>query len=88
MEKKCQYCQQQFELKRSDSVFCSHSCRQMAYMERKRVKDSGMLKNLTNIQFNPLENVATYTPIEGLELKLDFSKINPKLYESLKPNKE
>ncbi|MBA2610738.1 MAG: hypothetical protein H0U95_02120 [Bacteroidetes bacterium] len=35
MEKVCQYCKETFAAKRIDSVYCSRSCRQMAYMDRK-----------------------------------------------------
>ncbi len=35
MEKICQYCKETFAAKRIDSVYCSRSCRQMAYMDRK-----------------------------------------------------
>lgn len=36
MEKTCQYCKERFVAKRIDSVYCSRSCRQMAYMDRKQ----------------------------------------------------
>ncbi len=35
MEKECQHCKKTFTVKRIDSVYCSRSCRQMAYMARK-----------------------------------------------------
>lgn len=35
MEKECQHCKKTFTVKRIDSVYCSRSCRQMAYMIRK-----------------------------------------------------
>jgi predicted nucleic acid-binding Zn ribbon protein len=35
MEKQCEYCHKAFEPKRADTKFCSHSCRQMDYMDRK-----------------------------------------------------
>jgi len=38
MEKECKYCHETFAVKRIDSVYCSRSCRQMAYMERKMEK--------------------------------------------------
>lgn len=42
MEKDCVYCKKTFEVQRADSVYCSRSCRQMAYMERKmeRMKEA------------------------------------------------
>lgn len=35
MEKICEHCGEPFEAKRKDVVYCSASCRQMAYMNRK-----------------------------------------------------
>lgn len=35
MKKYCEHCNDEFEAKRKDVVYCSPSCRQMAYMERK-----------------------------------------------------
>ncbi len=35
MERTCPHCKETFVLKRTDSVYCSPSCRQMAYMTRK-----------------------------------------------------
>lgn len=42
MKKDCAYCKKTFEVQRVDSVYCSRSCRQMAYMERKmeRMKEA------------------------------------------------
>lgn len=42
MEKECPYCKKTFAVQRIDSVYCSRSCRQMAYMERKleRLKEA------------------------------------------------
>lgn len=31
----CNYCKKIFALKRSDAKYCSHSCRQLAYVLRK-----------------------------------------------------
>lgn len=38
MEKECQHCKKTFTVRRIDSIYCSRSCRQMAYMERKATK--------------------------------------------------
>lgn len=38
MEKECQHCKKTFTVKRIDSMYCSRSCRQMAYMVRKATK--------------------------------------------------
>lgn len=47
MEKLCEHCGETFEAKRKDVVYCSASCRQMAYMNRKlnfnTVSDSGKI---------------------------------------------
>jgi len=42
MEKECQHCKKTFTVKRIDSVYCSRSCRQMAYMARKATKPKVM----------------------------------------------
>lgn len=34
MEKECKYCDTLFTVKRRDSLYCSRSCKQMAYIER------------------------------------------------------
>lgn len=39
MEKECQHCKQNFVVQRVDSVYCSRSCRQLAYMQRKKEKE-------------------------------------------------
>lgn len=35
MERRCEYCNQSFVPKRTDAIYCSHSCRQMSYVLRK-----------------------------------------------------
>ena len=59
MEKICEHCGEVFEAKRKDVVYCSASCRQMAYMNRKlnfnsnesdlgKISFSGMTLNSEN----------------------------------------
>lgn len=35
--KECEYCEQLFTADRKDKRYCSHSCRQQAYIKRKAV---------------------------------------------------
>ena len=51
MEKECQHCKKIFTVKRIDSVYCSRSCRQMAYMVRKAQKPKP-LETIAEIQEN------------------------------------
>ncbi len=50
MEKDCPHCHKTFEVQRIDSLYCSRSCRQMAYMERKmeRLKSEN-LQGITEV---------------------------------------
>lgn len=36
----CEYCEKQFETKRSDARFCSPACKQQAYLQRKTTEES------------------------------------------------
>lgn len=49
MEQICEYCKQPFTPKRADALYCSHSCRQLAYVLRKAAGGNGIdgLKELT-----------------------------------------
>lgn len=38
----CDYCKKPFQPKRTDSLYCSHSCRQMAYVLRKATAKDGL----------------------------------------------
>jgi hypothetical protein len=38
--KECQHCKNLFCAQRTDTKYCSHSCRQLAFLERKAVKQS------------------------------------------------
>lgn len=56
MEKICEHCNETFDAKRKDVVYCSASCRQMAYMNRKLNISSDSVfsdkSNLTGLSIN------------------------------------
>lgn len=45
MEKECLHCKKIYKVNRIDAIYCSHSCRQMAYMVRKTVKSKTISSN-------------------------------------------
>ncbi len=49
MECRCEYCKEVFIPKRTDARYCSHSCRQLAYVLRKAQIDSGIGETVTQI---------------------------------------
>lgn len=53
MEKICPHCNESFAVKRIDSIYCSRSCRQMAYINRK-TKQEISLPILPNVQVSTL----------------------------------
>lgn len=65
MEKQCEYCQTPFEAKRPDKLYCSDSCRQMAYIGRritppfKKVSNDGL--ELSKNQIEPSIDVLSET---------------------------
>ncbi len=75
MEKTCQYCKETFVAKRIDSVYCSRSCRQMAYMDRKQnvikiipplaLRNEGL--EITDLKNN--KNPIHETSIDGSEMR-------------------
>lgn len=64
MEKICAYCQKSFIVKRIDVLYCSRTCRQMAYMNRK-------IEGLTNQAL--LEASKKVTRVEPNEATIDTS---------------
>jgi hypothetical protein len=52
MEYLCSYCNKPFVPKRTDSLYCSHSCRQFAYVLRKSSKE--LIKNFPVVKSIPL----------------------------------
>lgn len=53
MEKECAYCQKTFTVKRIDSVYCSRSCRQMAYMVRRMDRSKNVVLQGINAEMEP-----------------------------------
>lgn len=56
--KVCQYCSRQFIVARKDTKYCTHSCRQMAYITRKEVA--------LNIQPAAVKPIITTEKKEGI----------------------
>jgi len=52
MERECEHCGESFQPKRADANYCSHSCRQQAYLARK--VEQG-IQNFSGMVFNPDE---------------------------------
>lgn len=55
MEYLCAYCNKPFLPKRTDSLYCSHSCRQYAYVLRKTAA-TGTIKSLPMVNEIPLQD--------------------------------
>lgn len=49
MERICEYCKSPFVPKRTDALYCSHSCRQLAYVLRKATDNA--IEGLNNLTF-------------------------------------
>lgn len=65
--KTCEYCGAEFLPKRSDAAFCSHSCRQMAYVQRKDSDAENSLnglheKNNSEVTVHKTGETVSYTP--------------------------
>ena len=72
MEKICEHCNEQFNVKRKDVVYCSASCRQMAYMDRKFNFSPNMLHG--TIQAIPLSDDIDNEPsVDTLQQKNETS---------------
>lgn len=54
--KPCLHCKAYFIPVRSDAKFCSHSCRQMAYVERSNSNDNIPVDQKTKVEINVNEN--------------------------------
>ncbi len=63
MEKLCKRCQKPFESKRADTRFCSHSCRQMNYLDHK-----------INLSVNLNEHESSFTSQNEEETSIDVSQ--------------
>lgn len=57
MERICEYCKSPFVPKRTDALYCSHSCRQLAYVLRKATDNS--IDGLKNLTFKPEPSTET-----------------------------
>ena len=78
MEKECKHCKQTFTVQRIDSVYCSRSCRQMAYIARKTTQLKTVTLNNTiqeSGQIIEVENVDS-TDIFSNSFLDDLSKMN------------
>lgn len=76
MEKSCEHCNELFIGKRSDSVYCSSSCRQMAYMERR-------LNPFPNDVLNRMKNEESF-PTGKTSIDLSPQNQEPSIDSSLK----
>ncbi len=83
MEKECQHCKKTFTVQRIDSVYCSRSCRQMAYVARKAAQ-------LKTVALNPVsEETAQITgpePVEQKPIEKPVLKSIEKEYEDHQSN--
>lgn len=79
MEYTCSYCNKPFVPKRTDSMYCSHSCRQFAYVLRKSSNGSLKIKaeekNVAQIKDQPVAELTTpIEQFENLSVKMDNEK--------------
>ncbi len=86
MERLCEYCQTSFTPKRVDMYYCSHSCRQMAYLKRKNqaYELGNELKQLTY----PLNNIETQKVQAPKEISNTNSEASEDDIERVKELKE
>lgn len=72
MEYSCSYCNKLFVPKRTDSVYCSHSCRQFAYVLRKSTNSSVKLKTEKS-DFGQVNNNSVREITKSLESESNLS---------------
>lgn len=82
MEKTCEYCQETFlPKKRNDQMYCSSSCRQLAYVKRKvlfnlhkndSAEKKNILKNHLELPFIKVENGRIFDAIKRVKRTEDF----------------
>jgi len=94
MEYFCSYCNKPFLPKRTDSMYCSHSCRQFAYVLRKSSKGSVKDLSLTRV-ISTNEETSNESVIQGIvqiEDQSKFERADKPITEidklSVKSNKE
>lgn len=75
MECKCEYCKEDFIPKRTDARFCSHSCRQLAYVLRK-AKTSNELGEVKSSKSN-IQLFAEDENIQQASINTVFSELYP-----------
>ena len=76
MKKSCSYCEKEFNAKRSDALFCSHACKQMAYVNRKILKEhearsrniiNSIKKELKKIPITQVESGSVFNALERVK---------------------
>ena len=79
MEKECKHCHKTFNVQRIDSIYCSRSCRQMAYVARKATN----LKELNPTSVSTLQVETQIAEIKTTEPTTDKIPvlIREKIYE-------
>jgi hypothetical protein len=82
MEKTCPYCQKPFEVKRKDATYCSRTCRQMAYMNR---RISGLIANSKKESVGNIEN-SNEEQETSIDVLSKQSSVPNVLEEELKPS--
>jgi hypothetical protein len=82
MEYLCSYCSKPFVPKRTDSLYCSHSCRQFAYVLRKSSKES--IRNFPVVKAIPLQDeIAGEQMEESIGQTEDQSKLKEQSANSI-----
>lgn len=76
MEKECLHCKKIYKIQRIDSIYCSRSCRQMAYMVRKTVKSKTISSN--EILNNGNQITTKIQPEKSITEKPNFIKTEQK----------
>ena len=84
MEKNCEYCKNIFTVERADARYCSPSCRQMAYMERKINSKANLnaIEGVVNNETYPLIDASREnkeTPIDTMPENVNTSNIADKI---------
>jgi hypothetical protein len=83
MERICGYCQNPFVPKRTDSVYCSHSCRQLAYVLRK-ANTNPTLNGLKELKYKPEKGNEVFSKEEA-STKKEPQNIYPSIQTEILP---
>lgn len=81
--KTCEYCGGEFMPKRSDAAFCSHSCRQMAYVQRKDTDAEHSINGLSDNDNNEGAIHQSGEPISENPTKLSTTPQKPDELDSI-----